>query len=168
MFLLSQIPQLRYWSMQQHYPLSPLIVSWITLLFRFLLIFWPDGTFTGLKDPTNGIIYFRGVRYADPPVGEPRWRAAVSPPTTHLGNVKRKLSGTAAVLQWFDFLFFSISLKFGASCIATIQTAMTSTTSEDCLFGNVGEYQLHTVKSSWPNYRSTFRVPPHRTASCRS
>ncbi|KAJ7875186.1 alpha/beta-hydrolase [Mycena leptocephala] len=123
--------------MQQHYPLSPLIVSWITLLFRFLLIFWPDGTFTGLKDPTNGIIYFRGVRYADPPVGEPRWRAAVSPPTTHLGN-------------------------FGASCIATIQTAMTSTTSEDCLFGNIYLPSSTTQNSKLPVlifFHDRWRIP---------
>ncbi|KAJ7342584.1 Alpha/Beta hydrolase protein [Mycena albidolilacea] len=45
------------------------------------------GTFTGVTNTTTGIIYFRGVRYADPPVGELRWRAAVSPPTTQLGNV---------------------------------------------------------------------------------
>jgi hypothetical protein len=53
----------------------------------FVLIFSPDGTFTGLTDTTNQIIYFRGVRYADPPVGALRFRAPVSPPTTQLGNV---------------------------------------------------------------------------------
>ncbi|KAJ7438847.1 alpha/beta-hydrolase [Mycena latifolia] len=37
-----------------------------------------DGTFTGLTNTTNGIIYYRGIRYADPPVGELRWRASVS------------------------------------------------------------------------------------------
>ncbi|KAF7354614.1 Carboxylic ester hydrolase [Mycena sanguinolenta] len=75
------------------------------------------GTFTGLTDTTTGIIYFRGVRYADPPVGDLRWRAAVSPPTTPLGNVN--------------------ATTFGDACIATSQTAATSSTSEDCLFGNV-------------------------------
>ncbi|KAJ6579632.1 Alpha/Beta hydrolase protein [Mycena vulgaris] len=45
------------------------------------------GAFTGLTNITNGIIYFRGIRYADPPVGELRWRVPVSPPSTHLGNV---------------------------------------------------------------------------------
>ncbi|KAJ7683540.1 alpha/beta-hydrolase [Mycena rosella] len=75
------------------------------------------GTFTGLTDTTNGIIYFRGVRYADPPVGDLRWRAPVSPPTTQLGNVDASV--------------------YGNECIATTQTATTSTTSEDCLFGNV-------------------------------
>ncbi|KAJ6615454.1 hypothetical protein B0H10DRAFT_62395 [Mycena sp. CBHHK59/15] len=27
------------------------------------------GNFTGLTNTTNGIIYFRGIRYADPPLG---------------------------------------------------------------------------------------------------
>ncbi|KAJ6544343.1 alpha/beta-hydrolase [Mycena capillaripes] len=75
------------------------------------------GSFTGLTDTTNKIIYFRGVRYTDPPVGELRFRAPVSPPTTHLGNVN--------------------ATTFGASCIANAQTETTSTTSEDCLFGNI-------------------------------
>lgn len=49
--------------------------------------FSTDGTFHGLEDPSTGIIYFRGVRFADPPVGDLRWRAPVSPPSTHLGVV---------------------------------------------------------------------------------
>ncbi|KAJ6600941.1 alpha/beta-hydrolase [Mycena vulgaris] len=75
------------------------------------------GSFTGLTNTTNGIIYFRGVRYADPPVGALRWKAAVSPPTTQLGNVN--------------------ATAFANACIATSQPAATSSTSEDCLFGNV-------------------------------
>ncbi|KAJ6579635.1 alpha/beta-hydrolase [Mycena vulgaris] len=75
------------------------------------------GTFTGLTNTTNGIIYFRGIRYADPPVGELRWRAPVSPPSKHLGNVN--------------------ATTFGFACIATTQKGSGPTTDEDCLFGNV-------------------------------
>lgn len=75
------------------------------------------GSFTGLTNTTNGIIYFRGIRFADPPVGDLRWRAPVSPPTKKLGKVN--------------------ATKFANACIATSQTAATSSTSEDCLFGNV-------------------------------
>lgn len=32
-------------------------------------------------------MYFRGVRYADAPVGDLRWRAPVSPPSGSLGSV---------------------------------------------------------------------------------
>ncbi|KAJ7983154.1 Alpha/Beta hydrolase protein [Mycena polygramma] len=71
------------------------------------------GTFTGLTNTRNGIIYFRGIRYADPPVGALRWRAPVSPPSKQLGNV----SATA----------------YGSGCIATTSTGG----NEDCLFGNV-------------------------------
>lgn len=46
-----------------------------------------DGTFHGLEDESTGIIYFRGVRFADPPVNNLRWRAPVSPPSVHLGDV---------------------------------------------------------------------------------
>ncbi|KAF8186132.1 alpha/beta-hydrolase [Mycena galopus ATCC 62051] len=88
------------------------------------------GTFTGLTDTTTGIVYFRGIRYADPPVGALRWRAAVSPPTTQLGNV----TATA----------------FGDACIATTQTAVTSSTSEDCLFGNVYIPIATTASSALP------------------
>ncbi|KAJ7235288.1 Alpha/Beta hydrolase protein [Mycena haematopus] len=88
------------------------------------------GTFTGLTDTTSGIIYFRGVRYADPPVGALRWRAAVSPPTTHLGNVN--------------------ATAFGDACIATSQAAVTSSTSEDCLFGNVYVPIATTARSALP------------------
>ncbi|KAJ6473144.1 alpha/beta-hydrolase [Mycena sanguinolenta] len=96
-----------------------------TVTLDYLLILWPDGTFTGLTNTTTGIIYFRGVRYADPPVGDLRWRTAVSPPSTHLGNVN------ATACHCLN------SSKFGDACIANSQTAAISSTSEDCLFGNV-------------------------------
>ncbi|KAJ7210644.1 alpha/beta-hydrolase [Mycena haematopus] len=75
------------------------------------------GTFTGLTNTTNGIIYFLGIRYADPPIGVLRWRAPVSPPSTHLGNVN--------------------ATALGFACIATTQKNSGATTDEDCLFGNV-------------------------------
>ncbi|KAJ7775700.1 Alpha/Beta hydrolase protein [Mycena maculata] len=75
------------------------------------------GTFTGLTNTTNGIIYFRGIRYADPPIGELRWRAPVSPPSTHLGDVN--------------------ATALGFACIDTTQQGSGATTNEDCLFGNV-------------------------------
>ncbi|KAJ7983155.1 alpha/beta-hydrolase [Mycena polygramma] len=88
------------------------------------------GTYTGLTNTTNGIIYFRGVRFADPPVGELRFRAPVSPPTTNVGNVN--------------------ATNFGAECIATTQTATTSVTSEDCLFGNIYVPIATTADSALP------------------
>ncbi|KAF8209486.1 Alpha/Beta hydrolase protein [Mycena galopus ATCC 62051] len=75
------------------------------------------GTFTGQTNTTNGLIYFRGIRYADSPVGQLRWKAPVSPPSKHLGKVK--------------------ATSFGFACIDTTQKDAGPTTSEDCLFGNV-------------------------------
>ncbi|KAF8969005.1 alpha/beta-hydrolase [Flammula alnicola] len=75
------------------------------------------GTFHGLRNESTGIIYFRGVRFADPPVGNLRWRAPVSPPTKHLGNVD--------------------ATEFANACIETAQSSVVAGTSEDCLFGNV-------------------------------
>ncbi|KAF7358178.1 Carboxylic ester hydrolase [Mycena venus] len=76
------------------------------------------GTFTGLTNTSSGIVYFRGVRFADPPIGNLRWRAPVSPPSTHLGHVNAS--------------------QFGPACIPTkASNAVPGSTSEDCLFGNV-------------------------------
>ncbi|KAJ7736015.1 Alpha/Beta hydrolase protein [Mycena maculata] len=75
------------------------------------------GTFTGYTDTTNGLIYFRGIRYADPPVGDLRWQAPVSPPSSDLGDVDAS--------------------EFGFACIDATQTNSGATTDEDCLFLNV-------------------------------
>ncbi|KAJ6615453.1 Alpha/Beta hydrolase protein [Mycena sp. CBHHK59/15] len=88
------------------------------------------GTFTALTNTTNGLIYFRGIRYADAPVGALRWQAPVSPPTTQLGNVDAS--------------------NYANACIINSQTATTSTTSEDCLFGNVYIPITTTANSSLP------------------
>lgn len=77
------------------------------------------GTFFGAVNETSGIVSYLGVRFADAPIGDLRWRAPVSPPTTHLGEVD--------------------ATDYGPTCISTSQslTVNFTTTSEDCLFGNV-------------------------------
>lgn len=64
----------------------------------YLLRSTTDGSFTGLTDTENAIIYFRGVRYADPPVGALRWKAPVSPPTSQLGKVNASAVSNFAYL----------------------------------------------------------------------
>ncbi|KAF7291793.1 Carboxylic ester hydrolase [Mycena chlorophos] len=75
------------------------------------------GTFNGLANATEGIIYFRGIRYADAPVADLRWKAPVSPPTTHMGTVE--------------------ATAYGDACIAVNQATVTPGTSEDCLSVNI-------------------------------
>ncbi|KJA20127.1 hypothetical protein HYPSUDRAFT_828864 [Hypholoma sublateritium FD-334 SS-4] len=75
------------------------------------------GTFNGFANASTGIIYFRGVRFADAPIGDLRWRSPVSPPTKHLGIVN--------------------ATQFADACIETAQITVSPGTSEDCLFGNV-------------------------------
>ncbi|KAG7448757.1 alpha/beta-hydrolase [Guyanagaster necrorhizus] len=75
------------------------------------------GTFTGLQDDDAGIIYFRGIPYADPPVNDLRWRAPVFPPSNYLGDVS--------------------AAEFGNVCIETATSTVPSGASEDCLFINV-------------------------------
>ncbi|PPR05920.1 hypothetical protein CVT26_008814 [Gymnopilus dilepis] len=89
----------------------------VSLPFLFRPIALLDGTFNGLRNETTGIIYFRGVRFADPPVGNLRWKAPVVPPTKHLGTVS--------------------AVNFGNACIEASQSSIPPNTSEDCLFGNV-------------------------------
>ncbi|KAJ7105963.1 Alpha/Beta hydrolase protein [Mycena epipterygia] len=76
------------------------------------------GTFTGLTNASTGIVYYRGVRFADAPVSNLRWRAPVSPPSKHLGHVDAS--------------------QYGPACIPTsANNSVPGSTSEDCLFGNV-------------------------------
>ncbi|KAK0194391.1 alpha/beta-hydrolase, partial [Armillaria mellea] len=77
------------------------------------------GTFNGAINETSGIVSYLGVRFADAPIGDLRWRAPVSPPTTHLGEVN--------------------ATSYGPTCISTSQSSTVNfkKTSEDCLFGNV-------------------------------
>ncbi|KAK0205335.1 Alpha/Beta hydrolase protein [Desarmillaria ectypa] len=77
------------------------------------------GTFKGATNKTSGIVSYLGVRFADPPIGDLRWRAPVSPPSTHLGEVD--------------------ATSYGPTCISTSQSSTVNfkKTSEDCLFGNV-------------------------------
>ncbi|KAK0470485.1 Alpha/Beta hydrolase protein [Armillaria novae-zelandiae] len=75
------------------------------------------GTFTGLQDNDAGIIYFRGIAYADPPVNNLRWRVPVFPLSKHLGDVN--------------------ATHFGNVCIETATSTIPNGASEDCLFINV-------------------------------
>ncbi|KAJ6548191.1 Alpha/Beta hydrolase protein [Mycena vulgaris] len=75
------------------------------------------GIFDGDTDTDAGLISFRGIRYADPPIGALRWQAPVSPPSSDLGDVD--------------------ATEFGFACIAATQKGPGETTDEDCLFGNV-------------------------------
>ncbi|KAF9022535.1 Carboxylesterase [Hymenopellis radicata] len=76
------------------------------------------GTFVGQTNTTTNITSFLGVRYADPPLGDLRWRPPVTPPSSNLGVVNAS--------------------AFGPSCIATITPgAIPSSQSEDCLYANV-------------------------------
>ncbi|KAF5392870.1 hypothetical protein D9757_000867 [Collybiopsis confluens] len=75
------------------------------------------GTFIGVSDNTTGVTSFKGLRYAEPPVGHLRWKAPVFPPTTQLGTVH--------------------ATAFGNSCIPVPQSTVVAGTSEDCLFANV-------------------------------
>ncbi|KAF9046768.1 alpha/beta-hydrolase [Panaeolus papilionaceus] len=74
------------------------------------------GTFVGASNTATGIVSFRGVPFADPPLGNLRWRPPVTPPSKQLGTVS--------------------ATQFGKACISTTQTSVGSN-SEDCLFGNV-------------------------------
>ncbi|KAF5365993.1 hypothetical protein D9758_006699 [Tetrapyrgos nigripes] len=73
------------------------------------------GTFRGTDSPSTGVKSFLGIRFSDPPTGNLRWRAAVSPPSTNLGTVN--------------------ATAFAPICASIGQTG--SGTSEDCLFGNI-------------------------------
>ncbi|KAJ4489936.1 alpha/beta-hydrolase [Lentinula aciculospora] len=75
------------------------------------------GTFIGVEDSTTGVTSFKGVRFAEPPTGEFRWKAPVFPPTTQLGTVNAS--------------------AFGNACIPVPQSTVVAGTSEDCLFANV-------------------------------
>ncbi|KAK7471289.1 hypothetical protein VKT23_002697 [Stygiomarasmius scandens] len=74
------------------------------------------GVLVGSRNHSTGIDSFRGVPFADPPVGNLRWRKPVFPPSKYLGVID--------------------ATKYGNACIspdnydATIQ-------SEDCLYLNV-------------------------------
>ncbi|KAL1671782.1 Alpha/Beta hydrolase protein [Schizophyllum commune] len=74
------------------------------------------GTFTGLPSNDSSITYFRGIRYAEPPTGDLRFRAPVSPPQTDLGEVN--------------------ATAYPPSCIQASSNT-TEGASEDCLFLNV-------------------------------
>ncbi|EEB96877.1 hypothetical protein MPER_03908, partial [Moniliophthora perniciosa FA553] len=83
-------------------------------------------------DTTNGITSYWGVQYADPPIGDLRWRAAVSPPSKSLGSVD--------------------ATKYRDGCIPTSATQLDVPpgTSEDCLYGNIYVPAKTTSQSKLP------------------
>lgn len=96
----------------------------LTLAFIFIRCVWglsstnvelDYANYTGVK--TDVYYAFRGVRYANNPTGNLRWRAPISPPTVKLGNVDAS--------------------KFRNACISGGQKSVSSGSSEDCLFGNI-------------------------------
>ncbi|THV05686.1 alpha/beta-hydrolase [Dendrothele bispora CBS 962.96] len=70
------------------------------------------GTFVGVQDDASGYVSWKGIRFADAPVGELRWRAPISPPSQNVGTVNAD--------------------TFPKSCVSSAQSG-----SEDCLFLNV-------------------------------
>ncbi|ESK89428.1 carotenoid ester lipase [Moniliophthora roreri MCA 2997] len=81
------------------------------------------GTFIGINGQRSKVISWRGIPYADPPVKHLRWRAAVSPPTRHLGNVD--------------------ATNWGDACIVTTTTWVVPGQSENGLFANDVMVRFH-------------------------
>ncbi|KIM35872.1 hypothetical protein M413DRAFT_32110 [Hebeloma cylindrosporum] len=107
-FLLSLL-SFDHFTRSKSFSAAPLVGNSVTLDY---------GTFNGLRNESTGIIYFRGIRFADPPLGDLRWKAPVVPPTKHLGVVD--------------------ATHFGDICMQTTTGNVGSHgNSEDCLFGNV-------------------------------
>ena len=80
----------------------------------------PAGKVSGVND--DGLRVFKGIPYADPPVGELRWKAPVTPP------------------RWQDV---RAATDFGPACVqpqapnATVYSGVPMPVSEDCLTLNV-------------------------------
>ncbi|KAF5352029.1 hypothetical protein D9758_009418 [Tetrapyrgos nigripes] len=70
------------------------------------------GTFVGVQNNTAGYTSWKGIRFADAPTGDLRWRAPIFPPSSNLGKVNAD--------------------EFPKSCVSSAQSG-----SEDCLFLNV-------------------------------
>ncbi|KAL1748851.1 Alpha/Beta hydrolase protein [Schizophyllum fasciatum] len=87
------------------------------------------GKFTGERDDGTGVINFRGIRYADAPVGDLRWRAPVSPPSHNLGNVDATSFPAACLQTVVDSADLDAVFKYTSDAMDGY--------SEDCLFLNV-------------------------------
>lgn len=85
-------------------------------------------TYVGTTIP-GGINRFLGMRYAAPPVGDLRWRAPVSPPTSTTPQPAK---------------------NFGPICLGISVSLPSTTESEDCLFANVWAPQGATTTSNLP------------------
>ncbi|CEL58937.1 Acetylcholinesterase OS=Anopheles gambiae GN=Ace PE=3 SV=3 [Rhizoctonia solani AG-1 IB] len=75
-----------------------------------------DATYTGYHNSTSGLDVWLGVRYASPPVGELRWRAAQS-----VGKGNGVVNATTMPLQ----------------CIQSQAAWNATNMSEDCLYLNI-------------------------------
>lgn len=87
------------------------------------------GTFTGLVSDDSSITYFRGIRYAEPPTGDLRFRAPISPPQTDLGSVN--------------------ATEFAPTCLQSASNSADGA-SEDCLFLNVNVPYNTTAEDALP------------------
>lgn len=86
-----------------------LTIALVNCLQKSLFVYQPDGSFTGFQNESSGIIRFLGVRFADAPIGNLRWRAPISPPSTHLGNVD------ARQVRFPALIFFLLGCVFYAT-----------------------------------------------------
>ncbi|KAH8829476.1 alpha/beta-hydrolase [Flagelloscypha sp. PMI_526] len=77
----------------------------------------PYGTFLGAFNDTTGVVSFKGIKYAEAPVGDLRFRAPVFPPNASLG-------------------FVDVT-KYAPSCIQMDVPTVEDGFSEDCLVVNV-------------------------------
>ena len=92
----------------------------------------------------NGISQFLGMRYAEPPVGDLRWRAPVDPETEEGIQKAKKVSRAPDFKGWLTPNVSSLlqeplvdpSRQFGPICIG-ISDILKDTVDEDCLFVNV-------------------------------
>ncbi|KAI4528534.1 alpha/beta-hydrolase [Schizophyllum commune Loenen D] len=87
------------------------------------------GKFTGEQNDGTKTISFRGIRYADAPVGNLRWRAPVSPPSKNLGNVDATSFPAACLQTTTEVAEEDIVFKYTSDAMDGY--------SEDCLFLNV-------------------------------
>jgi len=67
----------------------------------------PDGTFVGVSG--SGMLSWKGIRFAEAPVGDLRWKAPVSPPKKNLGTVQANKVG-----KWLSQITRILIVDFSA------------------------------------------------------
>ncbi|KAH8827456.1 Alpha/Beta hydrolase protein [Flagelloscypha sp. PMI_526] len=75
------------------------------------------GSFRGSTNPNTGTTRFLGIQFAEPPVGEQRFSAPISPPLHNLDMVD--------------------ATSFAPACVQANQPYVAPGFSEDCLYGNI-------------------------------